>query len=323
MKVQVVPEDILWQYLANCLSGHPEQELPHREHFGRLPLEIDLSEEFLTRWRRTVGAAVGREVAVTFQFRPFLFLENDQVVRASPLDDHFWRQTTLVFSDRAVHRLWQDLVGRRQGKPPVWQTVTPADALFLALVDPRLVERFDFAWLHANEAPWLVVAMFLHLWKFYNPPTLPWKIYLERPDPVPLPLRELLIEHTAAFFHALAYAVHRFGQAEIDRPTTLPRPEQRRVRFFFEHAADVLRLSGGDPFSTAAIRAAVAAWTGPAALGFDDARFIEGAVEQYGLFRHIDAFLHECRTLTDICRSGGIHEQELPDQTPSRDVSDL
>lgn len=324
MKVQVVPEDILWHYVSNCLGGTPERELPHREHFARLPLEIELSEGFLALWRKTVGATIGRETATVFGFRPFLFLENDQVVRYSALDEGFWRQTSLAFTDRAAFRLWEDLVGRRQGKPPVWQNVSPADALFLSILDQRLTERFDFTWLQANDAPWLVTALFLHRWTFYNPAGLPWKPFLERPEKVPLPLRELLIEHAAAFFEALAYAVHRFGQAETGAPLTIGKPQQRRVRFFFEHAADILRLTAGDPFSTGTVRQAVEAWTGPAALSFDDARYITGAIDQTGLFRHLDSFHHEARGLVDICRSGGIHESQLrdPHQASPRDVPD-
>jgi len=309
MRVSVIPEEILWEYISNCLTGRMERPLPYREHFRKLPIGIDLSDEFLKLWQKTVAAAVGREVANTIAFRPILFLENDQVVRFCTLDEGFWRQARMEFSDQAVFRLWEDLVGRQQGKPPVWQKVTPADALFLSIVDQRLTERFDFPWLHGADASWLVVTMFLNRWTFYNPAELPWKIYLERPEKVPLPLREVLIEHTSAFFEALAFAIHRYSQAEANQELALVKPEQRRVRFFFEHAADILRLSGPNAFSIDLVRKATACWTGDGTLGLDDGRFLEGSFEEFGLFRHIEAFQREARAVAAVCQAGGVNHK--------------
>ncbi len=304
--VQVVPETIIWEHVAFRLGQRQSSELSHRKYFPKLPEKIFLSSDFLDVWTRNVTVAIRKKIVDDFGLRTFLLTENDQTVRRSVLDTEFWKEVQLSFSPRAVDRIWEDTVGRVSGKKPSWRDVTPGDALFLCILDKKLYETYSFEWLVGNNAEWIVSALFLSTRTFENPANLPWAIYFHQYKRIPLPLREVLIERTAAFFKALAEGVLRFVDAAsppLQFGSELGAPP---VRFSFGDGVQVLRAGLEDPFQTKPIRAAVAYWANEGTLGLDDGRYIESACTSTGLLRYMDAYHEEVTRFQEVAREGGM-----------------
>lgn len=289
MIIQVFPEDILWEYVSYALGAREDGVLSHQKYFGQLPREIHFSEEFLERWKKNVTVAVRKKLVEWLGLQTFLVLEADQTRRVSVVDALFWQNLDLSFSRSGVLRLWESLLARVQELPPEWLQVTPADALLLGILDARHFDRYSFDWLMAKKAPWVVTVAFLRNREFRNPATLPWLRYFEKPAAVPLPLREVLIEETAAFFRALCRAV-QIGIQNGFAPGFQASAQERRVRFTFSAFEEVMPMFQNDPFRTDIIAKTVRFWANDGTVGLDDGRYIEGALAKSGLLDHLQGY---------------------------------
>ena len=287
MIVELVPEDIIWEFLATRLQHLGEPKFEYAPYFSRLPSTIDWSEEFLPRYRKNVSVAIQKAIVETFGLRPFLFLERDQVVRRGIHDPAFWRELSFVFSRHGADVIWAEILRAHQNVNPDMSGLTPADALFLGIVNASFFQRFSFEWLQAKKAHWLIVAMFLYLRIHSNATDLPWACYLQKPASVELPLRELLIEKTAEYFQAITEAIGSYA-AEQDGPARVRESRSGAVVFQMDESQAATFFLSLRP-DVNLVRAAVSSWTNDGCMGLDDGRFIEGIADRTRLYAKIDA----------------------------------
>jgi hypothetical protein len=312
MKLEIFPEDLIWEYVGKLLRREALRPLTHQKHFPYLPAKIDLSEGFLEKWRKVVSGKVQQFVARHFAFRPLLFLRNDTVLRLHPGETDFWREISLEFSHRAVRRIWEDII--QKPATPAWQSVTPADALFLSILQPALFDQYTYEWLAAAHAPWLVTAVFLRCRTTGN--RFPWTCLLTAPQDVPLPLRELLIERSAWFFRQAAEALRQFLR---DNPAGSVAADPQAA-FSFTRLGEVAELIFSDAFGIKRFRAAFSAWTSSAVLGLDDERYLHGAASQFRVFEHIAELEALCGEIHQVMQSGSPRPETQPAQPVSEPV---
>jgi len=313
--VEVVPEEIIWEYLGQKLGGRPAEPLPQQKYFAQLPERIEFSEEFVARWRQTVGVAVRRAVRDALRLRSFLILERDQVRRVTIAEPAFWQDVTLAFSEEAAQAVWQLVLTPATHKDPAIDRLTPADALLVAIVHRSYFHRVPFDWLLAKQANWVIPAVFAQHQVMVDPGALPWETVFQKPERVPLPLREFFIEKTAEFFRVATDAVNHWvaGVAPVPEPHEAAGPGGRaamwaapefhplkQYRFKFENILEVLRLQRRCGPWTEAVRAALAYWTGEGTLGLDDDRYITGAAQQFGLLDAVSGFTTAVQAVFDV-----------------------
>ena len=301
MKIAICPEEIIWEYIARKLGLCKEHTLSHQKHLGLMPDSIEISEEFLPYWQKVVQNAVRKAIVETFKFRTFLILERDQVRRVSVADKEFWQEIALPFSIGAVDRIWEIIISRSKSSEPIWDLALSGDLLFLCSLDRENYDRYSYARLKANKAPWIVVAMFLQNQIFFNPDKLPWKVFLEKPAEIPLPLRELMIQKTSEFFESMTRGLNDYVKGERGSAESTSLQSSTQFRFYFSHRDDVLHHNNGqDPYGIALIEKAVDFWKGEGTLGLDDDRYIEGANQQYSLIKNIQEYKTNLDLLRDI-----------------------
>lgn len=356
MIVEIIPEEIIWEFLSQKLGKKPVEPLRHQKHFSRLPARVDLSADFVERWKKNVKIAVQREIVEAFRNRSFLILENDQVRRVTVADPEFWQSYSLSFSEDSVQALWQLIISRAKGEEPILDGLVPSDALILSIIDNTFYDRFSLAWLAKKKAPWIVSALFIQHQVHVNPPALPWEAFFQTPqsvpapigtpsEGVPLPLREFLVEKTAEIFRILARAINAYSGVEgssgrvdsphvpqttpEERPSTdtatnsgiaSPAPNlqttgewagpnfqgEKHFRFRFDDAAEILRLHNNGSFGEEIVRKALQHWTGAGTLGLDDDRYINGAIQQFGLFASLESFAGEVKTIFEVASQAAI-----------------
>ncbi|MFZ2958272.1 MAG: hypothetical protein WA705_15390 [Candidatus Ozemobacteraceae bacterium] len=294
-------------------SQNPKQAAHHekrqwteraRKHIlSLLPEKIEVSEGFVERWKHLVHTTIQMEVVHTYGLRPFLFIREEQTHRLTAADPDFWNQIHLSFSPTCVQNLWEVLRNTGSRTEPDWRHVTPSDALMLSILIPQLCESFPFEWLAERKAPWIVVAMFLRHRRYSNPEWIPWRPYLMNPSISPLPLRELLIEHTADLFKT---AITRFEdflgsgespgrgiyqQSPLHGTRFSGEPIERirgKVDFCFNSPQAILPLIRNKAYEAEQVKTAVRSWFNDATLGLDDARYLESAAVTNGFFENID-----------------------------------
>jgi len=241
MKVEIIPEQIIWEYVSQRLLGKDEGGFTHRRYFSYLPDTVEISEEFLGLWKKNVGVAVKRALVETFGLKPFLTLERDQGRWISVTDQPFWQDLLLAFSKRAIDRIWDHLLSLSREIEINWGIATPADALLLCILDEKRLERYSFQWLFKNSAHWVIPAYVLEKRSFHNPDNLPWHVYFENPLETPLPLRLILIEATARFFEAGAQGVLRFIEDRLHGTSSYSKSIRPGVRFSFKDRGELLQ----------------------------------------------------------------------------------
>lgn len=306
-KQTVYPEDLIWQFVRTRLvkqAGMSEKP-PETWLLKQMPDQIELSEEFLPVWQQNVKTAVIRLLIDIFGHDPVLVMPDGETpVQVTTADRAFWEEARFSFSAGAVDRIWDSLLRETRKIKPVWETVTPWDAIFLACLDERLWDNWSYEWLRRKEADWLSVAVFLERAPIGIPDRLPWLAYFQNPREVPFPLRHRLILRTGRFF---AEITRMAGLCLAALGSEEDADEALRVELRTgSREWQVLKsFAAPNRFGRKEILAALADWTGDGAVGLADRRYLDGAAEQSGLYQRIDEFMAATRDFAAIIGTQG------------------
>lgn len=320
MKVQLYPEDILFEFAESSLQhGCDKAVVPQAPYLKHLPRHIDLSEEFAVRWQTLVKAAVKRFVADTFGLRPFLFEVDGYTRRFNSADEHFWNSCSFSFSHRGAERFYELMMREFIDEEPMFLVALPDDALLISICTQNFM-RYSFPWLCRNKACWLTQALFVVC---QNVPihNVSWLYLFESPATVELPLRELLVERCADVLMACNARVRWWiqGQGEWLVPA---RDGRLPAQVLFHSMGPNKFVSEVRTFISSA-ESAFDAWSGAAVVGIDDERFIKGAIQQSGFREEVREFERLAGELVERSNvEETIYESIIQDQNSSRSSTD-
>ena len=304
MKIEIAPEDMIFEYTNQLLLGIREPQLKFEKHLEKMPPKFDYSEEFSEKWSQLVEVTVRRFLINTFKFRPFVYDRNGQIARYCTADKEFWQDVDISFSFRSADRIWELIMLGVQKEDPLYIMAKPGDALFLSIIN-NVFGQYHFNWLIKNNANWLIIAAFVA----QSPVALdriPWMPLLESPEKVPLQVRDLLIEKVRACMLLINHLVREvfannhyelgdhfgafdelsfvtgsinFGRtihAGVLNQKDLDRPMNRH----FSLGRELI----------SALNKAIEYWTTEGAICIDDDRHISGYSQSCGLNDEIKAF---------------------------------
>lgn len=300
MKISLCPEDMLLEYVENCLNGRFNAVIEHERYLGHLPASIEFSEEFAGRWQAMVGPAVKRFIAETFALRSFIFDVDGYTKRFSAADAGFWADVELRFSERGAERLYEQLLGKVNGETPLYPVALPADALLISICSNDF-SLYSFPWMVKNKADWLIMACYA-AWQKISLTAVPWLWLFENPAAVELPLREYLIERAADFVAAANLRVQALFPGFKAEHT--PRPTLGLELSVNVGVTGVPALYEYVNAFVAKVRAAVEFWCSQGAVGIDDERFIAGAAKIHGLDSEYAAFLKAAGAIIENMTEG-------------------
>lgn len=252
MKIQVVPEDIILEYVKKRLQGNLNPVVKYRNYFDQLPSKIEVSEEFLDEWKKILQITVQKYIVSKFKLKQFIFEENDRVKRYSVADPQFWNNTKIEFSYRSVDRIWELI---KIDKTEFLLT-KPGDALFLSILAQNF-SNYSLEWLIANKACWAIIAVFIQVYDLKDN-SGEHIIRIMKKKGLPLPLRGLLLE-------SAANTITKVNQ-EISAELKMEKPYFAKINRIAPSIRELIN----------SINSAVKRWTGEESLALDDERYIRG-----------------------------------------------
>ena len=281
MKVQLYPEDILFEFVERMLPGGETVKMQHAPYLKHLPRQIEFSEEFVERWQALFKPAIRRFVADTFGLRPFMFNVDGYTRRFNCADEQFWNTCSFSFSHRGAERLYELMLREFSEEEPMFLMAFPDDALLISICTQNF-GRYSFPWLCRNHAGWLTQALFV-AWQHVQVNKVPWLYLLENPAIVELPLRDFLIERSADLVAACNVQMLSFYRmpGSNDQIRSSVRSEHLPLEVSF-HSLTILDFIEAVRSFIHKAQTAMNAWSGESALGIDDERFIKGAVQHSG-----------------------------------------
>jgi len=285
VKVTIVPEELIWRFVGATVRNEADAKMPYDTVYDKLPAEIPVAEEFVSQWRCFVQGTVARAFVDVFGLRSFLILDGDTTKRIGTWAPAFWQETRLKFSNKAVARIWEQILSEATNKPPKQADVLPGDALLLTTLFPNWWNTYIGTWLEGKKAPWPVVAWFFLRGKYNEESSLPWLSLLEKPGELELPLRGLILELSGDLAEAIEEGLQQWIDPENAMNGSTSTEGLAQFRFQIHSAIDVMRLAGQkDPFGAIALRQAFDFWTDEGTLGYDDAKFLRGLVARTKVF---------------------------------------
>jgi len=286
VKLELCPEDMLFEYVENRLNGKFNAVVHHEQYIGHLPSSIEFSEEFARRWQTMIAPAMRRFIAETFWLRSFIFSVDGYTKRFSPADAPFWDSVELCFSHRGAERMYEEFLSAHNNEKPLYPVVLPADALLVS-VCANDYSLYSFAWMLKNRANWLIMACYV-AWQKVSLTAVSWQCLFESPAAVELPLREYLIERAADYLAAVNLCVQALHPAFKAEHT--PRPIVGMPLSLIAANTGVPALHKYVESFVAKVRSAVEFWCSEGSAGIDDERYIVGAMKTSGFDSEYAAF---------------------------------
>ena len=294
MKLQLCPEDMLLEYVEQRLTGCFNLPIKHEAYLKHLPPELELSEEFAVRWQAMVEPAIRRFIASTFALRGFIFEVDGYTRRFTAAEPAFWNDIEFRFSHRGAERLYEQMLFSVTSEQPLLPVVLPADALLVSICRNDFSE-YSFAWLAKNSGNWLIKAC-LVAWQRVGQWHVPWQYFFNEPAGVELPLREYLLERAADYVAACNELLLRQYPGAT---THTPRPPRGLPLTMDKVLVELPEIYKHVKAFVAAVRKAIAYWSGEGCVCIDDERFIAGAAAAYGLDSEFAAFEAAAGTIVE------------------------
>lgn len=293
MKISLVPEEIILEYLDNCLKGKPEKSLKKQIYFKHLPETIEVTQEFVDQWSQIVCNLVKKFIVDTFNMHSFLYEEDGMVKRCSPMDQAFWSQADFRFSFRGIDRIWENILFSTNKVSPIYALALPADALLICILQNNF-KFYNFKWLKANKANWIIKAIFIALSQDYSP--LPgWISLFEQPEKVELPIRDFLICRSADYMTYLNQLISKLiDYKKVEDSELLALKEQLSrpgvVIDLSSNLQDVYTAFEVGRKFIDSFQKAFRGWTNELTLALDDERYLRSLYNSSGLEGEIREF---------------------------------
>ncbi|MBC7474523.1 MAG: hypothetical protein H7263_09555, partial [Candidatus Sericytochromatia bacterium] len=142
--IQVIPEDIILEYIINKLSSKnlvinfslKDFKNVSANEFSKLmgfAENIELSEDFFEKYKKIVTSVISRELIKTFNNRSFYIIENEQTKIINITDLDFWQTINFSFNQEAIKVIYTIIFDSLFKIKTECEIVSECDAIFISV----------------------------------------------------------------------------------------------------------------------------------------------------------------------------------------------
>lgn len=221
--IQVIPEDIILEYIINKLSSKnlvinfslKDFKNVSANEFSKLmgfAENIELSEDFFEKYKKIVTSVISRELIKTFNNRSFYIIENEQTKIINITDLDFWQTINFSFNQEAIKVIYTIIFDSLFKIKTECEIVSECDAIFISVLTETKGENYSFQWLLDKNPGWQILTYFLlikeSLAEIHT--NFPYSIFLDNYKSIAYPVRFILIEVFAEYYKSLLIEIKNF-----------------------------------------------------------------------------------------------------------------
>jgi hypothetical protein len=257
MTSTIYPEDVLINYVGRRLDRDKKTSV-YKKFIKQFPSSITYSEEFLPKWSKLVNSSTQAYIGLLFQNKVFSINKGEKIFSYTVYNKEFWEDLDFNFTHRGADRLYETMLKDWQNAVEdlahEYLIATASDALFISICVNDFY-LYTFPWLVANKANWFIIACFIENTTKNHFDFTKCKYLLEHPETCEFPLRIFLIEKLADY---LTYIEDRIKNLRV-------------YDFVFAREA-------GEMYTH--LKKALDYWINKVPIGFEDERYLLGAMTQ-------------------------------------------
>jgi hypothetical protein len=275
MSTTIFPEDVLINYVTRRLD-RVKKASAYQRHVKQFPPSITYSEEFFANWTKLVTSATQAYIGLLFTNKIFNINKGEKIISCTLYHQEFWEDLPFNFTHRGADRLYETMLNDWQKDTEdlehEYLIATASDALFISICINNFY-LYTYPWLVANKANWFIIACFIETTCRNGFDFFRCNYLFEHPESCEFPLRMFLIEKLSEY---LSYSEGRI----------------RRLRVFSSEFAKNATITYTN------FKAALKYWINEIPVGFEDERYLMGAVSKNKI-EEIYAEIHHQQSLLE------------------------